>query len=351
MVSRTLRAAETSSSPTPQGIRIAPMLATASAEVPRASGYAYEFKWDGYRAIIHLEHGRARIDSRRVNDVTTRFQEIADGASRVRERHLVLDGEIVALDPENRPSFGLLQQHLRVPGAGPALRHAPPVVFFAFDVLYRDHRPLLDKPYTERREVLADLALEDAGWRVPPFEIDQGAAMLTVSDDLRLEGIVAKRLDSPYVPGTRSRDWLKIKHRRRQEFVVAGWSRGEGGRSGTFGSLILGYYERRHSERKKGDPRPRFIYAGRVGTGFDDAALTRILEALRPIATKKNPFDAGDPGKDVTFVEPSLVAEVSFTEWTHLGQLRQTSFHGLRTDIDPTEVVREPIAEPTKEET
>lgn len=327
------------------------MLATASSDLPRGTGFGYEFKWDGYRAIIHLRNGNVRIDSRRTNDVTKQFPEIAAGAKRVRERHLIIDGEIVALDQENRPSFGLLQQHLRAPGAGPSLRTPPSIVFFAFDVLQRGNNSLLNRTYVERRETLSDLALEDAGWKVPPYEVDQGAAMIRVSDQLRLEGIVAKRLDSLYVPGTRSRDWLKIKHRRRQEFVVGGWTRGEGGRSGTFGSLVLGYYDRRAYDLKPREPRPRLVYAGRVGTGFDDATLQRLVEQLRSIEQNANPFHEGDPGKDVTFVEPKLVAEVSFTEWTHLGQLRQTSFHGLRTDKEPGEVVKEPIFEGTKEET
>ncbi len=327
------------------------MLATASLELPRGPGFGYEFKWDGYRAIIHLRNGNVRIDSRRTNDVTTQFPEIAAGATRVREPHVIIDGEIVALDEENRPSFSLLQQHLRVPGAGPSLRTPPPIVFFAFDVLQRGHKTLLHRTYVERRETLSDLAFEDAGWKVPPYQVDQGAPMIRVSDQLRLEGIVAKRLHSLYVPGTRSRDWFKIKHRRRQEFVVGGWTRGEGGRSGTFGSLVLGYYDRRVSELKAHDPKPRLIYTGRVGTGFDDPTLRRLMEQLRSIEQKANPFHEGDPGADVTFVEPRLVAEVSFTEWTHLGQLRQTSFHGLRTDKEPGEVVKEPIFEKTKEET
>ncbi|HEX9815844.1 MAG TPA: non-homologous end-joining DNA ligase [Candidatus Thermoplasmatota archaeon] len=327
------------------------MLATASSELPRAEGFGYEFKWDGYRAIIHLRKGDVRIDSRRTNDVTRRFPQIAAGARRVHEPHLILDGEIVALDQENRPSFGLLQQHLRVPGAGPVPRTPPPVVFFAFDLLQRGAKSYLSRPYVERREILSDIAFDDAGWKVPPYEVDQGPAMIRVSDQVRLEGIVAKRLDSVYVPGTRSRDWLKIKHRRRQEFVVGGWTRGEGGRSGTFGALVLGYYDRRASETGPRDAKPRLVYAGRVGTGFDDATLRRLLEQLKGIERASNPFGEGDPGNEVTFVEPRLVAEVSFTEWTHLGQLRQTSFHGLRTDKEPAEVVKEPMFEGTKEET
>ena len=347
---KTVRAGRAPLVPTPDDLRIAPMLATASPDLPREQGFGYEFKWDGYRAIVHVDRGKARIDSRRVNDVTQRFPQVAEGASKVRESGLILDGEIVALDAENRPNFGLLQQHLRVPGAGPALRIQPPIVFFVFDVLYRAGKPLLRRTYEDRRRILSDIALEDSGWRVPPYEVDQGPAMLRVSDELRLEGIVAKRLDSPYVPGTRSRDWLKIKHRRRQEFVVGGWTGGEGMRRGTFGSLVLGYYDRRASEVKSGDPRPRLIHAGRVGTGFDDPTLRRLRGQLKRLERTTNPFDEGDPGPDVTFVDPKLVAEVSFTEWTHLGQLRQTSFHGLRADKPPEEIVKEPIFEGTKED-
>lgn len=348
---RTVRAGRAPLDPTLNDLRIAPMLATASPELPRQRGFGFEFKWDGYRAIVHRRNGNVRIDSRRLNDVTHRFPEIAESASRVREQGLILDGEIVALDEENRPNFGILQQHLRVPGAGPAPRTRPPIVFFPFDILYRVGKPLLRRTYRERREILSDVALDDAGWRIPPYEVDQGEAMLRVSVELRLEGIVAKRLDSPYVPGIRSPDWLKIKHRRRQEFVIGGWTAGEGTRRGSFGSLALGYYDRRASQRHAGEPRPRLVYAGRVGTGFDESTLKRLLGQLRRLERKTNPFQEGDPGPDVTFVEPRLVAEVSFTEWTHLGQLRQTSFHGLRTDKEPADIVREPIFEGTKEDT
>ena len=184
-------------------LHVSPMFATASEQLPSGRGYGFEFKWDGYRSILHVQNGRVRVDSRRLNDVTSKFPTVAAGGERVRENHLVLDGEIVALDENNHPSFGLLQQHLRAPGAGPKLARAPPIVFFAFDVLYRNGKPLLQKTYEERRKVLDDIDLSRTGWRVPPYEVDQGPAMVSVSETLRLEGVVAKKLDSVYRPGIR----------------------------------------------------------------------------------------------------------------------------------------------------
>lgn len=327
------------------------MLATPSAELPHDPGYAFEFKWDGYRAIVHREKGKIRIDSRRLHDVSTQFHQVTHGGPELRGRDFVIDGEIVALDEENRPSFSLLQQHLRVPGSGRVLDRAPPIVFFAFDLLRLDGKSLLREPYQTRRRMLDELDVRSDTWRSPPHEIDQGPAMLTVSQNLRLEGIVAKRLTSPYQPGARSPDWLKIKHRRRQEFVVGGWTPGEGGRRGTFGALVLGYYDRTPQEAAHEGKKPKLVYAGRVGTGFNDPTLRVLLRELRTLAHDRNVFDEGDPGPGVRFVRPELVAEVSFTEWTHLGTLRQTSFHGLRRDKEPGDVVREPVPPTTREET
>jgi bifunctional non-homologous end joining protein LigD len=210
-----------------------------------------------------------------------------------------------------------------------------PVAYMIFDVLFLEGHSTLDLPYSERRKLLDEqLKLEGPHWRTPSYHAGDGKAMLDASRESGLEGVIAKKLDSPYCPGKRTDYWLKIKNVQRQEVVIGGWMPGEGRRTNTIGSLVVGYYD--------GD---ELKYAGNVGSGFKEADLTRLMKLLEPLRRKDSPFDGRQPKKGAIFVEPKLVAEVEFLEWTRAGTLRAPAFKGLRDDKDPKSVVRE-VPEP-----
>jgi bifunctional non-homologous end joining protein LigD len=309
----------------PQAIE--PMKATPSTTLPTDDeAWAYEVKWDGYRTVAFVAGGSIRLQSRTLRDCTADFPEVRGLAEQVASHEVVLDGEICALDAGGRPDFGLLQQRGRKLGQ---------IVYMIFDVLYLDGRTVTGLPYEERRRLLEGLGLRGSAWQTPSHHVGDGAALLDASRAQGLEGLVAQRLGSVYEPGRRARSWLKVKNVCRQEFVVGGWLPGDKGRAGRLGSLLVGYH---------GDGGLR--YAGRVGTGFTNAELTRVEAALEPLATDVTPF-APEPAlpaevrRHGRFVEPVLVAEVEFREWTHLGTLRAPVYKGLRDDKDPSEVVRE----------
>lgn len=310
------------------------MLATPTTvgEISDPAAYAYEFKWDGVRALVVTDGLTATIRSRRGNDVTATYPELQELSGAV-GRPAALDGEIVAFEPgTSRPSFGRIQQRMNV--ANPAkvelLRREVPVAFLAFDLLMLDAEPLTKLPYEERRERLEALGLAGPAWQVPPRGEDLGE-MLEVAGRLGLEGVVAKRRGSPYRPGTRSSDWRKLRLWCRQEFVVGGYKPGEGGRRGSFGSLMVGYH----------DADGRLRYAGNVGSGYRERDLDQLLELLEGLRRPDSPFVDPVPAQGQVFVDPQLVVEVQFSEWTDDGMLRQPSYKGLRTDKDPGDVVRE----------
>ncbi len=309
------------------------MMATLAGALPRDdASWAYEFKWDGVRALVFVDGDDLCIQGRRTDDITVRYPELAGLREALGGRSAILDGEIVALNEEGRPSFQLLQQRMHVASAMEARRRMieVPAVYLAFDVLALDGRDTMAEPYAERRRLLEDLGLAGSHWQVPPSHAGDGPAVLAASRAARLEGVVAKKLDSPYEPGRRSRCWLKVKNLYRQEFVIGGWQEGEGARSGSFGSLLVGYYD--------GD---ELHYAGNVGTGFTDRVLADLAARLAPLRRSTSPFVDLPKAKHVVFVEPELVAEVEFREWTGDGRLRAPSFKGLRTDKEPHDVVRE----------
>ncbi len=306
--------------------RYQPMLATPAKDVPAGQEWLYEVKWDGYRAIVALFGGDATLTSRNGNDLTERFRTVARAVERsLKTPDCVLDGEVCALDEEGRATFSAMQQG----------KEGTRYVFVAFDVLEVEGEALIDLPLTERKERLK--ALIDRRQRVVQFSesFDDGAALFKAAQEQRFEGIVAKKRTSRYFPGKRTREWLKVKTHGRQEFVIAGFTRGQGRRSGSFGSLILGYWQ--------GD---ELVYAGNVGTGFNDKEIDRLLEQLRPLERKDPPFREVPKmprvRKDaIVWVEPKLVAEVEFVEWTHDGRLRAPSYQGLREDKSAKEVQRE----------
>jgi len=313
-------------SPGGRQTRYEAMLATLETHVPAGAGWLYEVKWDGYRALAYVRGGEARLLSRNGNDLTGRFPGVAQAVPRAaKSPDCVLDGEVCALDEEGRPSFSAMQQ----------ARPGTPIVYEVFDLLELDGEPLVDLPLAERRQRLERL-LDRRTRAVRISEaFDDGATLYEAAREQRLEGIVAKRADSPYRQGRRTREWLKIKTHGRQEFVIAGYTKGQGRRSGRFGSLVLGVW-------RDGE----LAYAGNVGTGFTDRVIDDLLGKLRPLEQAESPF--GTVPKmpkvrkaDVVWVRPELVAEVEFVEWTHDGRLRAPSFQGLRDDKPARDVHRE----------
>ena len=315
---------------------VVPMAATLSRLPARDEGWGYEIKWDGVRAIGYAEPGRLRLVSRNLRDVTAQYPEIGPMTRDIGARRLVLDGEIVAFDDAGRPSFQRLQPRMHVKSESEIRRRRndTPVTYVVFDLLYLDGRSLLGAPYQERRQKLEALGLGGPSWQVPAYQRGEGRAFLDASRAQGLEGIVAKRLDSTYQPGRRSQDWLKVKNVRRQEVVIGGWVAGQGRREGELGALLVGYYD-------SDDGKARLRFAGKVGTGFDAAALRLLRDRLEPLRTDRSPFTGRQPQKDAVFVEPTLVCEVEFSEWTGSGTLRHPSYQGLRDDKPATDVVRE----------
>ena len=317
---------------------IAPMLAKLSTLPADESAWAFEVKWDGERAIAHSQPGRIRFLSRSDNDVTVAYPELR-GLNRTLSSHsAILDGEIVAFGADGRPSFQALQprMHLRGEAAVRRLAEATPVTYLIFDLLWLDGHDLTGLPYTGRRERLEALALDAERWRVSEFWAGTGTALLAATREQELEGVIAKRLDSRYTPGGRGGAWLKIKNSNRQELVIGGWTSGKGSRSSSIGALELGVHDEAAGLR----------YAGRVGTGFDAQELKRLARLLEPLAREATPFTGPQPPKGAHFVEPRLVCEIEFTEWTRAGTLRHPSYKGLRDDKSADDVVRESVSPP-----
>jgi bifunctional non-homologous end joining protein LigD len=307
----------------PMPDRIAPMLARLG-ELPRdESGWGFEVKWDGVRAISYVEPGRLRLQSRNLKDITARYPELRGLTEQLGARRAVLDGEVVAFGPDGRPDFGRLQQRMHVTADARVRRLASsvPVVYVMFDLLYLDGHSTMALPYQERRERLESLELRGPAWQVPAYQREDGRALLDATLEMGLEGIVAKRLDCPYEPGRRSTGWVKVKNVQRETLAIGGWLPGEGRRRERIGALLVG-------ER---DEQGRLRYAGRVGTGFTEATLEDLARRLAPLERPDSPFDAGPkPPKGAVFVEPVLEAEVEFREWTRTRTLRAPSFKGLR---------------------
>ena len=294
-----------------------------------------EFKWDGIRAIGIWDGTRLRLRARSGTDITARYPELTGLDPGLGPEPAVVDGEIVALDRAGRPSFVRLQNRMHLTKPREIAREAPrtPVTYFLFDVLGVGGTDAAPLPLADRRLLLEDLA-DDAipAIVVPPVADDIDAA-LQAARELDLEGVVVKDPRSRYRRGARSEEWLKVKLTRTQEVVVGGIRPGKGGRTGSIGSLLLGI------------PGPDGLqYAGRVGTGFTEAALARLQAMLEPLRTDENPF-VGVPAADASdalWVRPELVAEVEFAEFTPGGILRHARWRGLRSDISPAEVSREP---------
>ena len=308
-----------------------PMQATL-ADPPTGDGWAWELKWDGIRALGFVDGGRIRLVTRNGNEVTRRYPELRRLGEALGTREVVLDGEIVASDDAGRPSFERLQQRMHVESESTIRRlmNEVPVAYVLFDLLWEDGHSLMEQPYEERREHLVALGLNGPSWQTAPNEVGDGDTTRKISTEFGLEGVVAKRLDSRYEPGTRSRAWIKVKNFLQQEFVVGGWQPGEHGRTGSIGSLAVGYYD--------GDV---LVYAGKVGSGLSGPVIERFERMFEEQARPDSPFERGRVPKGVQFVNPTIVVEVRFGEWTSAGNIRQPTFLGKRDDKDPRSVVRE----------
>jgi len=315
--------------------RLAPMLARAGTLPADDQRWAYEIKWDGVRAIAYSTPGELRLESRNLKDITVQYPELARLNRALSSHSAVLDGEIVALDGDGRPSFGALQHRMQVTSKAQAKRLAKstPATYLIFDLLWLDGHSVMGLPYSERRELLSALELNGSSWQTPEHLRGDGSAVLAATSEQGLEGIVAKRLDSSYQPGERPGTWVKIKNVHRQEFVVGGWAPGRGNRAARIGALLVGVH----------DDHGMLHYAGRVGTGFSEQELDRLAKLLGALERPSSPFAGGGtrPPRDAVYCEPKLVAEVEFTEWTAAGSLRHPSYKGLREDKDADEVVRE----------
>lgn len=318
----------------PMPDRIEPMKARTGGLPREDDAFGYEIKWDGVRAVVHLDAGHVEAFGRSGADFTPRYPELRELARAVGAQRMILDGEVVAFDREGRPSFQGLQSrmHLASDSAVKRKMRQVPVTYVIFDLLWLDGHSTLSLSYEERRRLLESLELEGPSWRTPAYRTGDGAALLEASAAQGLEGIMAKRLDCPYEPGRRASGWIKVKNVASQELVIGGWTPGEGGRGGRLGALCVGV----HAEDG------RLVYAGKVGTGFTEATLGLLKRELEPLRRDRSPFAGRQPPKGTVFVEPELVARVEFREWTQAGTLRAPSFKGLRDDVDPAEVVREP---------
>jgi bifunctional non-homologous end joining protein LigD len=314
--------------------RIAPMLARAGALPADDSDWAFEIKWDGVRAIAHWQPGELRVESRNLKDITDSYPELLGLGAALGSHRAVLDGEIVAFDGDGRPSFSALAHRMHTASRAQArkLAQSTPATYVIFDLLWLDGDSLMREPYSKRREQLEALLLNGESWQTPEHVVGEGQALLQATSEQRLEGVVAKRLDSIYQPGARTRDWVKVKRIARQELVVGGWMAGKGKRKQSIGALLLGVHDLDGALR----------YAGRVGSGFDEQDLRRLSQLLAPLQRKRSPFSAGErPPRDAIFCEPQLVVEVQFSAWTSAGSLRHPVYAGMREDKPAEQVVRE----------
>lgn len=317
------------------------MKATAGT-LPAGGSWWYEIKWDGMRLIVTVEGGRVRLTSANGNDATVSFPELADLGAALGVTDAVLDGEVVVFDDAGRPDFGRLQHRMHVSSPKQAAERAAvyPGVLCLFDLLRLDGHDVCDLPLAERRRLLEALVEPGPHWQVPAIH-DDGEALLSAATERGLEGVVAKRPTSTYRPGSRTTDWVKVKVRRRQEFVVGGWAPGLGSRSAGIGGLLTGF----HPIDDEGGPLPTLRYAGRVGSGLSNSELRYLQDRFAEIATEECPFDPAPPAPMAAlahWVQPLTVIEVAYAEWTSEGILRHPTYCGRRIDVDAQSVTADP---------
>jgi bifunctional non-homologous end joining protein LigD len=302
---------------------VSPMMAQSAKEPFDSPDWIFEIKLDGYRAITVFDAaGKPYLWSRNGLSLEQKFPAISQSVARLKLRSTILDGEIIAVDENGIPRFQLLQRFQKQPTA--------PTVYFIFDVLWADGTDITTKTVMERRAVLESIIKPKSGIQLGSFVECEGKALFDLAKTKGMEGIVAKRKNSIYRPGKRSSDWLKIKSRPQQEFVVGGFTEGKGSRK-QLGALLLGAYQN-----------GKLHYFGHAGSGFSNKGLREAIDRMKPLFTDKSPFENPPriPEK-IQWVKPKLVCEISFAEWTQDGELRQTVFLGWRDDKKAKEVVLE----------
>ncbi len=322
----------------PQPPRFEPMLAEGGWEPFDDDGWWFEPKLDGIRCLAELSTGETVLRTRTGRDATAQYPEIHMVHELIDQVNAVIDGEIVAFDDTGRPSFEVLQQRMNLSGQRAIARAAKttPVSLVVFDLLWLDGRDTTGLPLEQRRELLELITEQDHRLQVTAHVAGEGKALAEQARSLGLEGVMAKRLGSTYLPGRRSPDWRKIKLMNTQACVILGWTAGKGGRAGSFGALLVGAIV---------DGELRWV--GQVGSGFTERMLADLMGELEPLARPDPPID--DPklaaAKDATFVEPELVCEVRYLEMTKsTKKMRAPSFRGLRPDVPPEDCVLEPVA-------
>jgi bifunctional non-homologous end joining protein LigD len=308
------------------GAPLKPMLATTGERLPAGSGWAYEFKWDGVRAITQITQGASRMWARSGAEITLAYPELARLGATLDDA--VLDGEVVLLDEAGRPSFTMLAERMHVREKPRAARLAAsiPVTYMIFDLLRLRGADLTGWPYTERRAALESLALAGPRWAVPPSFSD-GPATYAAAKENQLEGLVAKRVDSIYRPGVRTGDWVKVKAEFTAEFVIGGWRPG----ARKIGGLLVGVP----------GPDGRLMFRGRVGGGIGAAAERALLSVLEPRRDAQSPFGSDIPREDArgaNWVRPEIVVEVKYGQRTPDGRLRFPRFLRLRPDMRPEDI-------------
>lgn len=311
-----------------------PMLAVRGTTVPSGPGWSHEVKWDGMRVLVRAgADGSLRVTSRNENDVTAAFPELAGIGAATGAREVLLDGELVAFE-DGRPVFGALAEriHLRRRVAVERAAAASPATLLVFDLLALDEHPLVGLPLAERRGVLEALELTGGHWQVPPT-YDDGDLLLQVTREQGLEGVVSKRLSSPYRPGQRSEDWLKFPHRPAHSFVVGGWRPQVGGTS--LAAVLVG------------EPTvDGLVYRGRVGSGLAGRAAARLEALLTP--GSESPFATEVPPEDAegtVWVEPDTIVEVTSLGFTREGRLRQPAYVGTRADLRPADLLDQEVGD------
>lgn len=301
---------------------IEPMLADARNEVPKGDDFVFEVKWDGIRALISVDEGTIRIHSRNQMDITAQFPELTVPEA-FRVSGALLDGEIVCLDEAGKPIFKNVIHRMQQKGETSISRAKAkfPAVCYVFDLLYLDGRPVIHEPLTRRRTWLADVVKKDSSFRVSEM-VDEGNELFEAAKQLGLEGIMAKRKNSPYLPGKRSDHWLKVKTRQTMDVVIIGYTPGKGDRSQTFGALHI-------AEQTTDGLR----YLGKVGTGFDEKLLNSIDTEIRKIKTTSKPIPEKPLDEKVSiWIEPELICEVQYASFTKDGMLREPVFLRMRDD-------------------
>ena len=310
-----------------------PMLATPTTSVPTGEGWLHEVKWDGMRILADVHEGRLVLTSRNGNDVTASFPELAGLAGAYDD--MLLDGEVVALDA-GRPSFAALAERMHVQDRRKAERLAAtrPVTLMVFDLLRLFGQDLTSQPLTARRELLERLDLDGRHWQVPPVYAD-GAELYRATLEQGLEGVVSKRASSPYLPGRRSAEWLKLPHRTTVSAVVGGWRPEKTNDAGRLGAVLLGL-----------PTAEGWRYAGRMGSGIAGAAQRQLMELLEPLRVPESPFCDPVPAIDArgaVWVRPEVVVEARVLEMTRDGRLRQPAYLGVRTDLSPDDLMADAV--------